>query len=233
MENAEEIREFEETFLNAIVDAENGHEEKGKFLAEMSIDALAAVCNNCRPEIVLRLGEYYCLSAKTQDKGYAICERMKDNLDQYESSCSEGVVQNIKRFCTFEHLMGYVISNLGNAGKTGMVENLQNAITDICAQAEDGYVLAQYWMGWFAEHNIDFGNVDKPVLDCMTRAEKYYRQAADQGCVPAQKALKEIPTKQEQKCRERRLAGKCQHCGGSFKGIFKKVCSSCGKPKDY
>ena len=27
--------------------------------------------------------------------------------------------------------------------------------------------------------------------------------------------------------------GRCQYCGGTFKGIFNKVCSSCGKPKDY
>lgn len=25
----------------------------------------------------------------------------------------------------------------------------------------------------------------------------------------------------------------CQYCGGSFKGVFTKVCSKCGKPKDY
>lgn len=25
----------------------------------------------------------------------------------------------------------------------------------------------------------------------------------------------------------------CQHCGGSFIGVFKKSCSECGKPKDY
>ena len=25
----------------------------------------------------------------------------------------------------------------------------------------------------------------------------------------------------------------CKHCGGKFKGIFSKVCSQCGKPKDY
>lgn len=25
----------------------------------------------------------------------------------------------------------------------------------------------------------------------------------------------------------------CQYCGGEFKGEFKKVCSKCGKPKDY
>ena len=26
---------------------------------------------------------------------------------------------------------------------------------------------------------------------------------------------------------------KCVHCGGDFKGVFKKVCSVCGRPKDY
>lgn len=25
----------------------------------------------------------------------------------------------------------------------------------------------------------------------------------------------------------------CQHCGGTFKGLFNKVCTQCGKPKDY
>ena len=28
-------------------------------------------------------------------------------------------------------------------------------------------------------------------------------------------------------------AGLCPYCGGKFKGMLKKVCSSCGKPKDY
>ena len=27
--------------------------------------------------------------------------------------------------------------------------------------------------------------------------------------------------------------GLCQHCGGHFKGVFKKVCEQCGLPKDY
>lgn len=30
-----------------------------------------------------------------------------------------------------------------------------------------------------------------------------------------------------------RKKGKCQHCGGEFKGIFSKTCTQCGKPKDY
>ena len=30
-----------------------------------------------------------------------------------------------------------------------------------------------------------------------------------------------------------RKTGVCQHCGGSFKGLFSKKCVNCGKPKDY
>ena len=32
---------------------------------------------------------------------------------------------------------------------------------------------------------------------------------------------------------QRRTAGLCQHCGGTFKGLFSKKCSSCGMRKDY
>lgn len=31
----------------------------------------------------------------------------------------------------------------------------------------------------------------------------------------------------------RRNMNLCQHCGGDFKGLFKKVCKSCGRQKDY
>ena len=40
--------------------------------------------------------------------------------------------------------------------------------------------------------------------------------------------------KQQEKLRAMRRANKlCQHCGGNFKGLFKKVCAQCGKTKDY
>lgn len=31
----------------------------------------------------------------------------------------------------------------------------------------------------------------------------------------------------------RKHLGKCRLCGGAFKGIFTKICTQCGKPKDY
>ena len=47
------------------------------------------------------------------------------------------------------------------------------------------------------------------------------------------------PTEQKQAEQEtirsnRRSKRLCQHCGGTFEGsLFKKICSKCGKPKDY
>lgn len=37
----------------------------------------------------------------------------------------------------------------------------------------------------------------------------------------------------ESKKMQRRQAYTCQYCGGPFKGVFSKVCSQCGTPKDY
>ena len=32
---------------------------------------------------------------------------------------------------------------------------------------------------------------------------------------------------------QNKAAGLCRYCGGSFRGMFKKNCSKCGRPKDY
>ena len=49
------------------------------------------------------------------------------------------------------------------------------------------------------------------------------------------KAMKEEErrTMEEEKRTRRRSNGICQYCGGTFKGVFTKKCSVCGKPKDY
>ena len=38
--------------------------------------------------------------------------------------------------------------------------------------------------------------------------------------------------KQNQLQTERKQKGVCPYCGNSFKGMFSKVCSQCGHPKD-
>lgn len=43
----------------------------------------------------------------------------------------------------------------------------------------------------------------------------------------------DVPIAIDNLTKENRYNNLCQHCGGEFKGLFKKVCSKCGKPKDY
>lgn len=43
----------------------------------------------------------------------------------------------------------------------------------------------------------------------------------------------EQKAKQKSVILDRKNQKLCQHCGGTFKGLFKMVCSKCGKPKDY
>ena len=49
----------------------------------------------------------------------------------------------------------------------------------------------------------------------------------------AAKEAAEMRRKEEEERWHRRNAGRCQHCGGELKGLFRKKCISCGKPKDY
>ena len=47
------------------------------------------------------------------------------------------------------------------------------------------------------------------------------------------RALRNEPVQKPSNALAWRRAGLCQHCGGSFKGLFSKVCSNCGRRKDY
>lgn len=44
---------------------------------------------------------------------------------------------------------------------------------------------------------------------------------------------KRMEAEQKKMAEDWRSQGVCQHCGGSFTGLFGKKCSRCGKPKDY
>ena len=44
------------------------------------------------------------------------------------------------------------------------------------------------------------------------------------------KIKKEIAKEKQEQFR---AMGLCQHCGGQFRGLFKKICRECGEPKDY
>lgn len=58
---------------------------------------------------------------------------------------------------------------------------------------------------------------------------KYKDPPAEDNTGFYKKIVHQMDTQQK----KRKKMNKCRHCGGSFKGIFSKVCSKCGNPKDY
>ena len=51
--------------------------------------------------------------------------------------------------------------------------------------------------------------------------------------MPEATRLAEEKKRIEKEIASRRSQGLCQHCGGTFKGMFTKKCTNCGKEKDY
>ena len=67
-------------------------------------------------------------------------------------------------------------------------------------------------------------------------AEAKRKEAARIAALKKQEEEKiaELRRRKEQRDKQqRRTEGLCQHCGGTFKGLFSKKCSSCGMRKDY
>lgn len=68
--------------------------------------------------------------------------------------------------------------------------------------------------------------------------EKLKEEKEKQAKIRRQKRLQKKQEEEERKRKERIIAdyknrGVCQYCGGTFKGIFTKKCSQCGRNKDY
>ena len=59
------------------------------------------------------------------------------------------------------------------------------------------------------------------------------RKIAEEKRVAEEKRIAEEKKRIEEQKVAYRQKGLCQHCGGTFKGLFTKKCSACGKEKDY
>lgn len=65
--------------------------------------------------------------------------------------------------------------------------------------------------------------------EAIRKREEEARRAREE----AERKAREEAERLEKLKAERRVQKVCQHCGGKFKGLFTKTCSSCGKKKDY
>ncbi|MBR6728311.1 MAG: hypothetical protein IKM08_08980 [Clostridia bacterium] len=201
------IKELEETILQAITDAENGNEQVAQKLNELKGDVIVS----CRSDVILRLAEFYCLSIETAGKAFQICEWMLDN-NRWDLSDITNIYM----------LSAAIPTAKDDLEKTNPLVIKGRATIKTCA--ENGYALGQYWMGRLAEDGNDYTLA--AGFERKEHALAWYRQAADQGLVVAQKRLAEFSA-------QAKRLGYCSHCWGSFKGLFKKTCRKCGRPKDY
>ena len=62
------------------------------------------------------------------------------------------------------------------------------------------------------------------------KAEELRRLEEERRRVEEQRRYEQELARRKDYYRNQKL---CQHCGGKFKGLFKKVCSNCGRSKDY
>lgn len=248
MPSEEEKSEFEVTLLDAILEAENGNDEMKKVLFEMSVSQSAAAYTACSVKTIIRLIEFYCSSSVTVEKALVI------KVLGRASSMGQVLLKDTARWSGLKDIrtddivaptlfasgLMYVLTNFDNDAivpEKGFDKVWCEAFAGILLAAKKDYSFAQYWMGRLAEVDKDDPDVKGCVVtgeDPKERAIAWYRKAAEQGCAEAQKRL-EIVAEQRQReiAAERKIFGKCTYCGGYFKGIFKKVCCSCGKPKDY
>ena len=63
-------------------------------------------------------------------------------------------------------------------------------------------------------------DADEKAELCRQAAERLARQEKERA-------------EQEHRQQQWRIAGRCQHCGGEFKGLFTKKCVQCHREKDY
>lgn len=69
----------------------------------------------------------------------------------------------------------------------------------------------------------DSNGTESPLLDDEARSAADSLSQALQTVLESCEKLRSVY----------RACGFCQSCGGKFKGIFRRVCRQCGKPKDY
>lgn len=85
--------------------------------------------------------------------------------------------------------------------------------------------------GWFfylmRNTNKGQGLLDRliTIRDEAVPAQQITKPRPDPSSAPSQTVFSET--------NNWRMQGRCQYCGGDFKGVFGKKCSKCGKPKDY
>lgn len=145
------------------------------------------------------------------------------------------VGNNIDGECGVTEWSEIVAICAGRGHTLGLKSN--GTVIDTCAGFED---LSPIISKWQLFYNID--TIEEEEAAALKRqeeeriAEAKRKEAEHIASLKKQEKEKAAALKRKEEQRERqrrRDAGLCQHCGGTFKGLFSKKCISCGVRKDY
>ena len=82
----------------------------------------------------------------------------------------------------------------------------------------------------------DFADFEEEYKNRIEEMKRIYEESREEREMARRFAEEKKQQEDEKKRRQQeeyRSKGLCQHCGGTFKGMFTKKCTSCGKEKDY
>ena len=89
-------------------------------------------------------------------------------------------------------------------------------------------IVNKYSSEYLGVHNNVMIGTKSQIVDKIRLEEERRRQEEER-----RRQEEEHRRQEESKKALYRSQGVCQYCGGTFKGLFSKSCSSCGKKKDY
>ncbi|MBQ7352573.1 MAG: tetratricopeptide repeat protein [Clostridia bacterium] len=124
--------------------------------------------------------------------------------------------------------------------RNASAKNLENVLAVL---AEQSYILAiQNDGNVIIKEHYDtqpyLPTYDEKIFNCIDTINEDRQFAIKKLEIKKRKQEEEAKRQEELKKQQeliasRKASGVCQHCGSKFKGLFTKVCSSCGKKKDY
>ena len=179
------------------------------------INSFSACCRNCGTELYKKVQATACQELCDR-LDYIESTRPKESFVSIISDLANMAFDNQKISKTdkqkIELISNFVVPNT----KADILEFIFLAQTRINACEE---------LSFSSDESVktELGKVWKAKLDqTIEKASLVLSNDAD--------FIKVYRNYQAQKYKDDDL---CQYCGGKFKGLFKPVCSKCGKPKDY
>lgn len=189
------------------------------------INSYAAVCGACGCEI----------NSKTQSSS---CKDLVDKLDQIEATRpKKGLFSMVKGFVNSALDKDEVLDETDQR-KVELISNY--VIVNNKVEILDFIILANSKINSCEKLLKTCGNDDEYTKLAQEQMREIWsnklNEAIDKGDIVLSEDQEYLKLKNKvlaEQSQRFKAKGLCMYCGGKFKGVFSKVCSSCGKPKNY